>query len=114
LQWFVCYSAIFVLAKIALSNVSALLLCAQRAVLVCAMVTAEAVLVCAMVTADAHWEIMAGTAFVSWAGGEQAVTHQWRQPAVTARTMTEVQHKQRVCLDIHYEDLLFPSSPPQL
>jgi len=94
---------LFVLAKIALSNVSALLLCAQRAVLVCAMVTA-----------DAHWEIMAGTAFVSWAGGEQAVTHQWRQPAVTARTMTEVQHKQHVCLDIHYEDLLFPSSPPQL
>lgn len=77
----------FVLLKSALSNVCALLFCAQRAVLVCAMATA-----------DARWVIMAGTAFVSWAGGEQAATLQWRQPAVTARTMTEVQHKQHAAL----------------
>lgn len=84
----------FVLVKSALCNVYALLLCAQRAVLVCAMATA-----------DARWVIMAGTAFVSWAGGEQAATHQWRRPAVTARTMTEVQTQTTRCLDIYYEDL---------
>ncbi len=72
----------------------ALLLCAQKAVLVCAMATA-----------DARWVIMAGTAFVSWAGGEQAATHQWRRPAVTARTMMEVQTQTTHCLDIYYEDL---------
>lgn len=62
-------------------------MCAQRAVLVSAMATA-----------DARWVIMAGTAFVNWDGGEQAATHQWRHPAVTARTMTEVQHKQHAAL----------------
>lgn len=50
----------------------------------------RAALVCAMAMADARWVIMAGTAFVNWAGGEQAATHQWRRPAVTARTMMEM------------------------
>lgn len=46
--------------------------------------------VCVMATAGARWVITAGIACASWAGEEQAVKPQWRRPAVTPKTMTEV------------------------
>lgn len=56
-------------------------------VLVCAQRVAR---VCVTATAGARWVITAGIACASWAGEEQAVTLPWRRPAVTPKTMTEV------------------------
>lgn len=50
----------------------------------------RAALVCAMAMVGALWVTMAGTVCASWAGGALAATPQWKLPAVTSRTTTEV------------------------